>query len=161
MRSHMSTEQMWASLSVCLRWDMLLPWVSGVFYPVMLPKRALMGGDCSLWRVTVLSPGLYFLGPQKLRSWPRKFLDQWLLTGRGQGCVIACHLEWYSQLGFTMSLCFWQSFHVSHTLVLPSSLQCLLCHSQRARHVQRWLRHKVLSLRGLQPREGKQENRVF
>lgn len=46
-----------------------------------------MGEDSSLLRVTAHGPGLYFLGLQKLRDWPRKFLDKWLLTGRGQGGV--------------------------------------------------------------------------
>lgn len=75
---------------------MLLPRVPGIPHPVMLPKRDLLGGDYNLLRVAVLSPGLYFLGPQKLGNWPGKFLDKWLLTGRGLGCIIAWHLDWYS-----------------------------------------------------------------
>lgn len=75
---------------------MRLPCVPGILHPVMLPKRDLLGGDYNLLRVTVLSPRLYFLGPQKLRNWPGKFLDKWLLTGRGQGYIIAWHLDWCS-----------------------------------------------------------------
>ena len=58
------------------------------------------GGDFSLPRVTGLSPGLYFLGLQKLRNWPRKFLDKWLLTGRARptsslGTLTGIHTRLY------------------------------------------------------------------
>lgn len=75
-----------AQLRVSETWPIsaLCPWYP---LPSDASTRVLLGEDSSLLRVTALGPGLYFLGLQKLRDWPRKFLDKWLLTGRGQGGV--------------------------------------------------------------------------
>lgn len=50
----------------------------------------------------MLSPGLYFLGLQKLGNRPGKFLDKWLLTGRGRatsslGTLLGIHTRLYDE----------------------------------------------------------------
>lgn len=104
--------------------------------------ESFQGGDLSLLRVTVLHPGVYFLGLQKLRNWPRKFLDKWFLTGRARapswlGTLTGIHTRLYDESVLLA--------------VLPcesSNPWCLLRDSHCVRPIEGCPRPTSLSLRG-------------